>query len=35
MNKELSTNFIEQLETLQNVFIENNKVEGIYGDGNL
>ena len=33
MNKELSTNFIEQLETLQNVFIENNDIEGIYGDG--
>ena len=33
MNKELSNNFIEQLEVLQNVFIENNKVEGIYGDG--
>ena len=33
MNTELSTNFIEQLEALQNVFIENNEVEGIYGDG--
>eukprot|EP01052_Picozoa_sp_SAG31_P073047 SAG31_NODE_32056_length_360_cov_1.379310_1_plen_57_part_10 len=33
MNKGLSINFIEQLETLQNVFIENNDIEGIYGDG--
>ena len=33
MSTELSTNFIEQLETLQNIFIENNDIEGIYGDG--
>ncbi len=33
MNKELSTNFIESLEDLQNVFIENNDIEGVYGDG--
>jgi quercetin dioxygenase-like cupin family protein len=33
MNKELSTNFIESLEELQDVFIENNNIEGIYGDG--
>ena len=33
MNKELSTNFIESLEDLQDVFIKNNNIEGIYGDG--
>jgi len=33
MSTELSTNFIEQLEALQNILIENNSVEGIYGDG--
>ena len=33
MNKELSTNFIESLEDLQDVFIENNSIEGVYGDG--
>ena len=33
MNKKLSTNFIESLEDLQNVFIENNDMKGIYGDG--
>ena len=31
-NKELST-FTSDLENLQNLFIENNHVEGIYGDG--
>ena len=31
-NKELST-FTCDLENLQNLFIENNHVEGIYGDG--
>jgi len=33
MNTGLSTNFIKQLETLQDVFIENNDLEGVYGDG--
>ena len=33
MNTELSTNFIKSLESLQNVFIENNDLEGVYGDG--
>ena len=31
-NKQLST-FTSDLENLQNLFIENNHVEGIYGDG--
>ena len=33
MGTGLSTNFIKQLETLQDVFIENNDLEGVYGDG--
>ena len=33
MHTELSTNFIEQLEILQNVLIENNNQEEVYGDG--
>ena len=33
MSTELSINFINQLEVLQNVFIENNDIEGVYGDG--
>ena len=33
MSTELSINFINQLEALQNVFIENNDIEGVYGDG--
>ena len=33
MDTELSINFIKQLETLQNVFIDNNDIEGVYGDG--
>ena len=33
MSTGLSTNFIKQLETLQDVFIENNDLEGVYGDG--
>ena len=31
-NKELST-FTSDLENLQNLFIQNNHIEGIYGDG--
>ena len=33
MSTELSTNFIKQLEVLQNSLIDNNNEEGIYGDG--
>lgn len=33
MHTELSTNFIEQLEILQNVLIKNNDQEEVYGDG--
>ena len=33
MSTELSTNFIKQLEVLQNSLINNNNEEGIYGDG--
>ena len=33
MSAELSINFIEKLEVLQDVLIEHNDQEGIYGDG--
>ena len=33
MNAKLSINFIEKLEVLQDVLIEHNDQEGIYGDG--
>jgi hypothetical protein len=33
MSAELSINFIEKLEALQDVLIEHNDQEGIYGDG--
>ena len=33
MNTELSTNFIKQLEIVQNILIDNNDHEDIYGDG--
>jgi|TARA_R110000744_G_scaffold320582_1_gene426730 hypothetical protein len=33
MSTEISTNFIKQLEILQNVLIENNHQEGVCGDG--
>ena len=33
MSTKLATNFIKELEIIQNAFIENNDQEGIHGDG--
>ena len=33
MSTELATNFIKELEIIQNAFIENNDQEGIHGNG--
>ena len=33
MSTKLATNFIKELEIIQNAFIESNDQEGIYGDG--
>jgi len=33
MGTKLATNFIKELEIIQNAFIENNDQEGIHGDG--
>ena len=32
-NNNQLTNFTSRLEDLQNVMIENNDIEGVYGDG--
>tara|TARA_R110000744_G_scaffold154604_1_gene269684 strand:+ start:1118 stop:1585 length:468 start_codon:yes stop_codon:yes gene_type:complete len=33
MSTELATNFIKQLEIVQNALVNNNNQEGVYGDG--